>query len=110
MCLTSAERRGKIIYLDLLMKPRTLLASAAKVHCCLMVNLVSIGITENLFCKSSSQLPRPSALAQGAILPPVQQLAFPFIELYKVPAGLFLQLVEVSVSGVTKVQHMSYSF
>ena len=74
---------------------------AARAHCWLVFNLVSTRMPRS-FCKAAFQLVGPQhVLVHGVILLQVQNSAFHFAELHKVPVGPFLQPVHVPL----KEQH-----
>lgn len=83
-----------------LVQARTLLIFAVRAHCCLMVNLVYKGTpraasAELLSC-FSARAAGPWYVLMHRVTPPQwQDLALPFVELYKILTGPFLKLAEV---------------
>ena len=86
-----------------LMQPKTLLAFfAARAHCWLMFNFWCPPGPQGPFLPSCFPAGCPHhTLVHGVVLPQVQDLAFPLVELQEVPVSLFLPPLPMPLNGST---------
>ena len=81
------------------MQPRRLLATfATRVHCWFIVSLLSTRTPVILYQAAFQPL-----LMYGVIPPQVQDFAFPFVEINRIPVDPVLQLIEVPLNGSTTI-------
>lgn len=109
--LTSAEKRGRIISLNMLAQPRVPLATfVAKSHCWLTFSLVTTRRSQVLFCHGAFQLgDLQHVLVPGIVPPHVLNFAL-FVELHEVPITLFLLPSDICLDDSTTSWCMSRSF
>ena len=76
---------------------------AARVHYWLMFTLESTRTLRSLSVKLLCRQSASARTAHRAVLPQVQDLALPIVKLHEIPAGSFLQLVDVPLNRSTTI-------